>query len=112
MTRLAIIFSLLFVTPAWAEIVLYWQDEFATGIAKVDGSWTTGDFNLERHTLKFDEQKMTLSGFKRPMECSNNWLAQPDGISCQDVNYSILHFHFNKKKSALFHLLSATLRLD
>ena len=34
MTRLAIIFSLLFVTPVWAEIVLYCQDELATGVVK------------------------------------------------------------------------------
>ena len=57
MTRLAIIFSLLFVTPAWAELVLYCQEQFATGILKKNGYWQTGKFKPARYTVKFDEKK-------------------------------------------------------
>ena len=34
MTRMLTFIALLFATPAWAEIVLYCQDELATGIIK------------------------------------------------------------------------------
>ena len=55
--HLFIIFSLLFVTPAWAETVLYCQEELATGVIKKNGRWQTGDFELKRHTVRFDEKK-------------------------------------------------------
>ena len=63
--HLFIIFSLLFVTPAWAETVLYCQEELATGVIKKNGRWQTGDFELKRHTVRFDEKKMTLEGMDR-----------------------------------------------
>ena len=80
MTRLAIIFSLLFARPAWAETVLYCQEELATGILKKNGRWQEANFKLRRHTVKFDEKNMTLGGLIEKIE----WL--PDNKSSVMVN--------------------------
>ena len=102
MPRLAIIFSLLFVTPAWAEIVLYCQDELATGIFKEKGNWKTGTFKLERYTLKFDEQKMTLSGFTRLMKCERPYTSFSDLFYCRDhAGDTLFHFDKNSLRYAL-----------
>ena len=97
MTRLAIIFSLLFVTPACAETVLYCQDELATGIGKENGSWKTGDFKLKRYTVKFDEKKMTLLLDNERFSCAPKWALYPDRIRCETEMFADFHFVFNKK---------------
>ena len=96
MTRILTIIALLFATPAWAETVLYCQDELATGIIKKDGRWTEAKFALRRHTVKFDEEKMTLVGVGSfPMECK---LAFPvilrNDVYCS--NFALQTFIFNK----------------
>ena len=62
MTRLAIIFSLVLVTPAWAETVFYCQEKFSVGIKKDKDSreWRRAHFNKERFTIKWDEENLTL----------------------------------------------------
>ena len=84
MTRLAIIFSLLFATPAWAELVLYCQDELATGVLKKNGRWQEASFEKKRHTVKFDEKNMTVSGLGRyAMKCEVRYPIQaPDEVYC------------------------------
>ena len=97
MTRLAIIFSLLFATPAWAEIVLYCQDELATGSYHENGRHMTGEFKKVRHTVKFDEKTMTLSGFgPRALSCEAPYTIRPDIIYCAD-EWADKRFHFSKK---------------
>lgn len=105
MSRLAIIFSLLFVTPAWAELVLYCQDELATGIYKEKESWKTSHFEPTRHTVKFDDQKMTLSGLGWQLKCRMRESAIPEIIYCDGKKGELL-FHFNKKslKYSLYHV--------
>ena len=104
MTRLAIIFSLLFVTPAWAETVLYCQTKLGTGITKDSGSWQTVDLPPNRFTVKFDEKKMTLSGsgFTAPMKCK-----QPAVVPLPEIIYCA-----NEDGDNLFHLNTISLRFS
>jgi hypothetical protein len=99
MSRLAIIFSLLFVTPAWAETVLYCQEEISTGILKPNKSWETVMFDLDRHTVKFDEKNMTLKGVSGNlgMECRAPCSFMPDAIYCFDRIYGTTLFVFDKE---------------
>ena len=43
-----------------AENVLYCKDEIATGFIKENGSWRTGNFQLLRHTIKFNDDYSAL----------------------------------------------------
>jgi hypothetical protein len=101
MTRILTIIALLFATPAWAEMVLYCQDELAVGIQKQDGSFDARKFNLYRHTVKFDEKNMTLKGLKVgiasvTMFCSKTYKnTQPDLIFCVDAAESYFTFIFS-----------------
>ena len=97
MTRILTIIALLFATPAWAEMVLYCQDELATGIFKEKGSWRSGHFITERHTVKFDEKKMTLLIKVEKFSCSAGEGIFPDSIRCVSDRNADFHFLFNKK---------------
>ena len=104
MTRMLTFIALLFATPAWAEIVLYCQDELATGIVKKNGRWQTGNFQLMRHTVKFDEKNMTLVGVSsytpKALECSVPLkYALPDNIFCVRKTGQHELFNFNKRAS-------------
>ena len=98
MTRLAIIFSLLFVTPTWAETILYCQDELHTGSFYKNGRHMTGECKKMRHTVKFDEKTMTLSGFEKDaLSCKAPYeYVRPDIIYCAD-KFADRRFHFDKK---------------
>lgn len=98
MTRLAIIFSLLFVTPAGAETVLYCQEEISTGVVKENYRWKTATFKLKRHTVKFDEKKMTLEGVSyKGMKCRVPYSFLPNAIYCIDIEYDHSLFVFDKE---------------
>ena len=98
MTRLTIIFSLLFVTPAWAEIVLYCQEEISSGVVKKNDQWKTTAFELKRHTVKFDEKKMTLKGVShKGMKCRVPYSFLPNAIYCVDIEYDHPLFVFDKE---------------
>jgi|TARA_B110001469_G_C9509356_1_gene253963 hypothetical protein len=63
-------FGILIATPTKAEIVLYCQDELATGFSKQGGEWRSGKFKLLRHTVKFNDDFTRASGLTlKPMEC-------------------------------------------
>ena len=64
---------MLFSTPAWAETVLYCQDEFAIGIQKRTGEeWKSGNFILKRRTIKLDEKNKTVNPNGYTFKCEFN----------------------------------------
>jgi hypothetical protein len=66
-----------------AEIVLYCQGELSTGIIKKNGVWKTTNFNLERNTIKFNDDYTELDGLSHnPMSCSKPYGHIPDYIAC------------------------------
>jgi len=91
--------GLLITTLAKAETVLYCQDELATGLAEKDGSWITGNFELEHHTVKFNDDFTRVEGLTlRPMECKAPFPAQyPDLVNCINLNGSYETFNYDKK---------------
>ena len=71
-------FGLLISTSATAEIVLYCNDELATGFTKKNGNgiWRTTNFNLERYTIKFSDDYSEVKGVdtlgaKYSWQCTN-----------------------------------------
>ncbi len=81
------------------EIVIYCQDELVTGISKDHGVWKTIDLELERHTIKFNDDYTKLDGLPGfyPMSCSNPYtLVDPDYIACVHSMGSHETFTYNK----------------
>jgi hypothetical protein len=63
-------FGILIAIPTKAEIVLFCQDELATGFLKKGGKWQSGNFELKRHTVKFNDDFTLVYGLTaEPMEC-------------------------------------------
>ena len=60
-----------------AENVIYCEDELATGISKDHRVWKTIELELERHTIKFNDDYTKLEGLSAfyPMSCSNPYKA-------------------------------------
>ena len=114
MTRILTIIAILFVTPAWAETVLYCQDELATGIIKEDGTWRPGIFSPARYTVKFDEKNMTLLMDEEKFSCSARWLTNPDIIRCEEEMAADIHFVFNKKtlRYSMYRMFSSAWVID
>ena len=100
--------AILWVAPAKAEIVLYCQDELATGFAKDKDTkqWEEGSFVKERHTIKFSKDYKTLSGLKWPMKCHQPFSHLPDQITCNE--YSGFSFHYHTKKMRFVYVRSST----
>ena len=91
--------GLLITTLAKAETVLYCQDELTTGIAEKDGLWITGDFELEHHTVIFNDDFTRAEGLTlRPMECKTPLAEQyPDLVNCISSYGSYETFNYDKK---------------
>ena len=82
-----------------AENVMYCQDELATGIVKENGVWITNNFNLERYTIKFNDDYTKLEGLAFPYKCSQIFGASNDQarlISCRSIVGTSDTFIFNK----------------
>jgi hypothetical protein len=64
--------SLILLTPsvAYAETILYCQDEIATGIMKQNNTFVQGRFNLQRYTIKFNSNFTEVSGLGKTFLCS------------------------------------------
>ncbi len=62
--RIALFLVLFAASPAWADKVLYCQDELATGIIYKDGSWKRSFFSPERYTVKVkgNFERLEISG--------------------------------------------------
>ena len=97
--------AILWVAPAKAEIVLYCQDELATGFIKDKNTkqWEEGSFVKERYTIKFSKDYKTLSGLHIPqsstpipMKCHQPYNHLPDQIICNE--YSGFSFRYHTKK--------------
>lgn len=71
-----------------AENVIYCQDELATGISKDHGVWKTIELELERHTIKFNDDYTKLEGLSafHPMSCSNPYKALEE-MNLSDFDY-------------------------
>ena len=70
---LALLFSILISFNSFGDIVLYCQEELATGFHSSNQQWTTINFNKERHTIKFSDDYSELMGLSEL-----NW-------NCQDA---------------------------
>mgnify|MGYP006120132811 CR=1 FL=1 len=70
-----------------AENVMYCQDELATGIVKKNGVWKSGNFILERHTIKFNDDYTKSDGFNKTMNCNT-----PYGLIDKDLIFCISEF--------------------
>lgn len=92
--------GLLITTLAKAETILYCQDELATGLIKKNGSWETGSFNLDRYTVKFNDDYSRAEGLTAtPMECTAPFPYQyPDLVNCVHSYGSYQTFNYDKKK--------------
>ena len=105
MTRLAIIFSLVLVTPAWAETVFYCQEKFSVGIKKDKDSreWRRAHFNKERFTIKWDEENLTLKRANRRFILKCEPAAYEEGIyNCAD-DKKITIYKFSPKYMRFVH---------
>ena len=101
------LFLLLLLIPnlVMAENVLYCQDELVTGISKDHGVWKTIDLELERHTIKFNDDYTKLDGLTFwPMSCSNPYkaleeqsLSDSDYIACVHLRGSHETFTYDKR---------------
>ena len=69
---------LLIPSAAYAETVLYCQDEIATGIMKQNNTFVQVRFKLRRHTIKFNSDFTEVSGLGDTFLCSQPY---PDGIN-------------------------------
>jgi hypothetical protein len=77
-------FGILIATPTKAEIVLYCQNELATGLLKKNDSWKTGSFSLSRYTIKFNDDFTSLDGlnYGEPLKCSPPFTNYSAIINC------------------------------
>ena len=76
-------FGFLISTSVKAEMVLYCQSELAAGFIKKNGRWQEGNFNLDRFTIKFNNNFSNLEGLtSEPMECSVSFNHKPNLIFC------------------------------
>ena len=65
-----------------AETVLYCQSELATGFVNKGGVWKESPFELERFTVKFNDDFSVLEGVSfKPMECSIQYSREPAYIN-------------------------------
>jgi hypothetical protein len=68
--RILLTLALLLCAPiAKAELVLYCQDELATGFAEVDGSWKETSFKPYRWTIRFNDTFTQLNLNDRRWTC-------------------------------------------
>jgi len=81
-----------------AENVIYCEDELATGISEDHGVWKASDLELERHTIKFNDDYTKLDGLAGfyPMSCSKPYTIDPDYIACVHSKGSHETFTYNK----------------
>ena len=87
-------------STAKAEIVLYCQSELAAGFIKKNGRWQEGNFNLERFTIKFNDNFSRVEGLtSEPMECSVSFNHKPNLIFCVHSWGSHETLIYEKKKS-------------
>ena len=91
---------LLFLIPnlVMAENVIYCEDELVTGISKDHGVWKTIDLELERHSIKFNDDYTKLDGLPGfyPMSCSKPYSIDSNYIACVHSMGSHETFTFNK----------------
>ena len=92
-------FGILIAIPTKAEIVLYCQDELATGFFKEGGEWRSGNFKPSRYTVKFNDEYSRAEGLSAtPMECTISYPTQvPEVVFCVHVWGSHEVFVYNKK---------------
>ncbi len=102
--------AILWVAPAKAEIVLYCQDELATGFAKDKDTkrWKKRNFVKERYTIKFSKDYKTLSGLvessvPRPMKCHQAYNHLPDQIICNEKAGFSFRYHTKKMRFVYVH---------
>ena len=93
-------FTFLFVqaTIANAETILYCQTELAPGIYKENGRWRTGDFKLDRYTIKFNSDFSSVQGLAykdNAIKCESPFEPDyPEIIQCSGFFRSLT---FNKE---------------
>jgi len=84
-----------------ADKVLYCQDELATGIIKRNGVWETSRFQLERYTIKFNDDYTELDGFdnvtapNETFNCNTPYLKK-NMIKCTSSSFQDVTFIFDK----------------
>ena len=81
----------------YAEEVLYCQSELATGFYREDGVWKSGNFELLRFTLRFNNDFTRLSGLASFGEyvCNTPFpRAEPDHVVC---SHTVRDFGNNKR---------------
>jgi hypothetical protein len=70
-------FGLLISTSSTAEIVLYCNDEMATGFTKENGNgiWRKGNFTLDRYTIRFSDDYSEVKGLdsSRVWQCKDSF---------------------------------------
>ena len=58
---LILLFSTLVSLNSYGDIVLYCQDELATGFFNENGAWKAGPYELRRYTIKFSDDYSSVS---------------------------------------------------
>ena len=94
------------VGSAKADEVLYCQSELATGMAKQNGTWVTGSFQLKRYTIKVSGDFEKLIGIleNETFDCRVPYEWNPEQTVCQ--HESGMSFFYDKSSKRF--LLSFT----
>ena len=116
-TKFSALISLLFVSLVFAESGpeehLACQTELATGIAKIDGTWLTTDFQKRTYTIKFNEDRSLLTGDMHGGSylCEQPFAStQEDYVVCAYPEHSIgetFNYNFTTKRFVFFSPSSA-----
>ena len=110
---IALLFVSLVFAESGAEEHLVCQTELATGIAKIDGTWVTSDFQKRTYTIKFNEDRSLLTGDMHGGSylCEKPFAStQDDYVICTYPEHSIgetFNYNFSTKRFVIFNPSSA-----